>query len=124
MDFKRPKVIPSKSIEVITGCGKLYMTLGYEEEDGRLIEVRATIGKGKDESIIGVCPAIQLDTICKMISIILQSDMPRYKIVQKFKKNFVEMSCGNPFIFEERNYTGCHDYLIKAVLKEVEKQIK
>ena len=112
-NWKRPKVLPSETKEVETSCGHMYFTKCYE--DDKLIEVRTTIGK------CGTCSNIMLDSFCKLISIILQSEMPRYKTIKKLKKNFEGMNCGQPFKFEGVNYTGCHDYIIKSVVNELEK---
>lgn len=113
--WKRPKCIPSKTTKIPTSCGNLHLTFGYEEE--RLIEVRPSIGKN------GICPNVLLDAFCKSMSMYLQSPEPRYKIIEKFKKQFVEMNCGEPFTWEGDNYTGCHDLIVKCIVTELEKQI-
>ena len=107
-EWKRPKSIPSKTHHIETeGCGTLHFTMGWEEEDGRLIEVRATIGKN------GICGNILLDTVAKLMSMYLQSPEPRYKIVEKFKRQFVGVKCnqGKP----------CIESLAESVIKELEK---
>ena len=112
MDFKRDKTIPSKTYHIPTDCGTLHITLGKQDE--KLIEVRGTIGKS------GICPNCQLDNFCKAISIILQSELAQYKIVKKFKKQFVGSSCGQPFTYEGKPYTSCHDLIAQWVCKELE----
>ena len=118
-DWKRPKEIPSNTEMIKTNCGGLYLTLGFE--DDKLIEVRATIGKN------GTCSNIMLDIICKLMSITLQSEMPRYKIVKKFRKQFShekdkDMTCDqDKFFHEEKEYQSCMDYIVKKVIKELDK---
>ena len=113
-DWKRPKSIPSETPLIKTHCGGMYLTLGFE--DGKLIEVIATIGKN------GVCSNIMLDTTCKLMSICLQSQMPRYKICKKFKKQFGDLKCGQgKFFHEEKEYYSCVDYVAKRVIAELAK---
>ena len=112
MDFKREKVLPSKTYHIPTECGTLHFTACYQDE--KLIEIRGLIGKS------GICPACQLENFCKAVSIILQSDMPRYKIVQKFKKQFIGSNCGQPFKWEDKTYISCHDYIAQFVVKELD----
>lgn len=114
-DYKREKSLPSVTEHIETECGTLHLTLGFQDEILR--EIICVIGKS------GVCGNIMLDTIGKLISIILQSEMPRYKIIKKLKKNFEGMNCGTPFTFQDKEYTGCHDYIIKRIVKEIDKQI-
>lgn len=116
--YKRPKEISETTLHIETSCGTLHLILGYDDDEKtRLIEVRANIGKG------GTCPNVQLDTICKLISMYLQSPEARFRIIKKFKKQFEGMNCGNPFTWEEKEYTGCHDIVFKKIIKELEKQI-
>lgn len=110
--FKRPKTIPSKTEHIETSCGTLHLTLGYHED--KLIEVRAMIGKN------GTCGNVMLDTIAKLMSITLQSGLAKYKICEKMKKQFCEMNCGqDKFKWEEKEYTGCVDYIVKKVIEEL-----
>ena len=73
--WKRPKTIPSTTEHIETHEGTLNLTLGYEEDPKRLIEVRGQIGKS------GTFSNMLIDTICKLCSMYLQSPEPRYKII-------------------------------------------
>lgn len=116
MDFKRDKTLPSKTYHIETdNCGTLHYTQCFQDE--RIVEVRGMIGKS------GICPNCGLDNFCKAVSIILQSEMPRYKIIEKFKKQFIESNCGQPFTWEEKAYKSCHHLVAACVVKEIEKQI-
>ena len=103
--WKRPKVIPSKTEHLESPCGTLHLTLGWEEEDGRLIETRAVIGKN------GICPNVLLDTVAKLLSMYLQSPEPRYKIAEKIKKQFIGVACvqGKP----------CVEIIAEKILEEL-----
>ena len=113
--WKRPKELPSNTEHVETNCGTLHFIMG--NEDGKLVEVRGVIGKN------GTCANVQLDTICKLVSIYLQSPEPRYKIIKKFKKQFMDMGCGQG-VFTEKDikYHSCVDYIINRVIDELNKQ--
>jgi len=103
-NFKRPKVIPSKTEHIETVCGTLHFTMGYDED--KLIEVRCQIGKS------GICQNVLLDSFAKMVSIALQSQMPRYKICEKIKKQFVGVRCNQG--------QSCVDVIADKIIKELE----
>lgn len=116
VDWKRPKVLPSKTLHIPTQEGNLHLTLAYEEDNfKKLVEVRATIGKA------GSYANTLIDTCCKLISIIIQSPLSREKICKKFKKQFVDMASGlDPFEYEGKKYTCVIDVIIKLVINELE----
>jgi hypothetical protein len=108
--YTRPKVIQSKT-EAITldNCGTLYLTFGYQEDvEGRVVEVMAIIGK------TGICSNILLNSFAKAMSMLLQSPTPRYKIVEKVKKQFKGISCQNG---KEKS---CISLIAEKLIKELE----
>lgn len=106
--YKRPKEIESKTEDVKLECGNLHLTFGYQEEvEGKVVEVRAVIGKS------GVCGNILLDSFSKAISMLLQSPMPRYKIVGKIKKQFKGVICA-------QGQRSCVNEIAERLLKELE----
>lgn len=106
--YKRPKEIHSKTENIKLECGTLNLIFGYQEEvEGKVIEVRALIGKS------GICPAILLDSFSKTLSVLLQSPMPRYKIVEKIKKQFVGVTCS-------QGVSCCVNEIAVRLLKELE----
>lgn len=116
VNWKRPKCIPSITRSIETNEGNLHLIFGFEDE--KLIEVRGNIGKA------GSFANTLVDTICKLISMYLQSPEPRYKIIKKFKKQFEDMEAGiDPFTYEGIKYTCTIDVIVKLVVKELEKQI-
>ena len=113
-DYRRPKELPSVTEHLKVGCGgTLNLTVSYEED--KIIEVRAVVGKN------GTCSNNLLDAFCKVVSMYLQSPMARYKIVKKFKKQFVESSCGMPFQWNGKKYCGCVDYISQKIVEDLEK---
>jgi type III secretory pathway component EscR len=116
--WKRPKTLDGKTA-VVSLCGNIYVTFNYDHDrDGKLVEVRATVGKG------GTPCNILLTAICFLISCYLQSPEPRYKIIKKLKKNLLDApACMQSFEFEEKTYTSCFDYILKNVVKELEVQV-
>lgn len=112
-NWKRPKVIPSTTYHIDTNEGTLHLIFGFE--DDKLIEVRGMIGKA------GSYSNILIDTICKLVSMYLQSPEPRYKIVKKFKKQFVDMKCGmEPFKWENESYESSIDVIVKLVVSQLD----
>ena len=112
--YKRPKEIESTTEHIETFCGTLHLTRGY---NGGLVEVRALIGKS------GTCCNVQLENFCKVTSMYLQSPEPLYRIVKKFKKQFEGANCGQGFVWQEKNYLSCHDYIAQQIIKDLEKRL-
>ena len=117
-DYVRPKEIKSKTEAIkLEGCGTLHLTFGFLDEVddvyGRVTEVRAVIGKS------GCCPSVLLDGFAKNLSMLLQSPMPRYKIIEKLKKQYY-----NPKTLEGVSCTGggksCVSVIAERLLKEME----
>jgi len=106
--YKRPKEIQSKTENIKLECGTLNLIFGYQEEvEGKIIEVRALIGKS------GICGAVLLDSFTKALSMLLQSSMPRYKIVKKIKKQYVGVICS-------QGKSCCVNEIAVRILKELE----
>lgn len=111
-DYKRPKEINSKTEAIkLPNCGTLHLTIGFLDEIddiyGRVTEIRAVIGKG------GIPCNILLDSWAKAISMLLQSPMPRYKIIEKVKKQFVGVTCAS-------EKESCVSVISERLLKELE----
>ena len=120
-NFKRPKVLYGSTPEVITPCGKLYLTFNYiDEEKEKLVEVRGHFGKA------GTCSLLGLDSICKLISILLQSPLSRKKIISKIRKGWIStdkkerVTCGNPYEYNGVKYQSCIEMLMSLVVDELE----
>ena len=112
--WKRPKEIGGQTEKIATNEGSLFFTKNYD--NGRLREIRGVISKG------GTLGMVMVDTFCKLISIILQSPIPKYKIIKKFKKQFTDMNVGiDKFKHNEKEYSWTVDFIIKDVIEELEK---
>ena len=118
--WKRPKVIPSTTYHIDTNEGCLHLTLGYEEgDDGkqRIIEVRGVIGKA------GTYSNVWVDTLCKLLSMYIQSPEPRYKFGKKMEL-LSDISMGmETFKWENEKYQSVLDVIVKTVAREIEKQV-
>lgn len=116
-DYKRPKTLESKTENIKTDCGTLNFTKGYD--NGKLVEIWAVIGRS------GTCSNSLLASFCKVVSMYLQSAHPRYKIVKKFKKQFIGSNCGMPFYIKEDKeqvkYCGCIDWIAQNIVEEIDK---
>lgn len=61
----RPRVLAGKSYEIVSGCGRVYVTCN--DRDGRLFEVFAKMGKS------GGCGAATMEGLGRAVSIGLRS---------------------------------------------------
>ena len=107
-EYKRPKEIESKTEAIkLESCGTMHLTIGYQEEvEGKVVEIRCSIGKA------GVPCNILLDSFSKAMSMLLQSPMPRYKIIEKIKRQFKGVVCGN-------QSRSCIDVVAEKLLAEL-----
>ena len=108
--FERPEVLNGYSQRLPTPCGSLYLTLN--EHNGKLCEVRATMGKS------GSCYNIMFQTIALLISVMLQSGIPRERI-QKALENQFEGNCGNIIRDKGEEYHSCIDYMVSKILTDL-----
>jgi len=77
---ERPKVLDSVTERVRTGCGNLYVSIGFEL-GGNPIEVHATLGKS------GGCSESYLDALNKAISLGLQYGISGREFVEELIGN-------------------------------------
>ena len=109
--WKRPKEMPSVTTHIKTNCGTINITFAFRSK--KLKEVYAIIGKS------GTCANILLTSWCKGMSMLLQSPSPRYKIIKKLKKQFIESNCGMPFTIGEKKYLSCIHYIAEKIIEEL-----
>lgn len=110
LKWKRPEVLEGFTLSLPTPCGHFYLTLN--EDGGRLREIRCEIGKS------GNCQRVLFQTIAILISVLLQSNIPREKIV-KTLLNQLEANCGNITHHKGEKYYSCVDYLVKRVIEDM-----
>ena len=99
----RPRIIPSITARVETGCGNLYVTVGLTKE-GQPFEVFAILGKS------GGCAACQSAALTKSISQGIRHGVP----VEEYLKLLIGVRCPSPGI----EVLSCPD-AIGQVLKKV-----
>jgi len=105
----RPKILNGSTIQLETGCGKIYITIN-EDEDGNVFEVFNSIGKA------GGCSACQSESIGKLISLAFRSGQSPESII----KQLIGISCHRPFGFGDNTILSCSDAIAKALKKYIE----
>ena len=110
---KKVKVISPRSrgaitygmtIEIKTGCGDLYVTIN-EDEEGRLFEIFAQLGKS------GGCAASQTEAIGRLTSLAFRSGIP-WQIVTKQLRGII---CDRPRGLGKNKVLSCADAVAKAI---------
>ena len=100
----RPRVLDGKTVKVRVGCGALFITVNYDE-DNKIREVFAYLGKS------GSCFSSQINSLCRMISIALRNDVPIEDIVDHLKGQ----RCSVSSIDEGTEYLSCADAIAKII---------
>lgn len=100
----RPKILVGRTIEMITGCGKLYVTINLDEA-GKPFEVFTSIGKA------GGCAQSQCEAIGRLISIILRSGGEPETVIKQLKG----ISCHMKYGFGPHQVLSCADAVAKAI---------
>jgi len=106
--LKRPKETKGSTPRMATGCGNLYLTLGYDD-NGKLIEVFSHLGKA------GGCAKCQLEAITRTISLGLKYGIPVEEIVDELKG----LRCPAPVFAEGQKVLSCADAIAKMLSHEV-----
>lgn len=117
MTKKRPKILEGKTVRITTGCGQLYVTLN-KTEDGKLFEVRLVMGK------VGSCKNTELYLLGIALSVMLQSDMPRERVIKTLKKHWLGSKCDSMYQNEEKKFITCYDSIANLIIVELEKETK
>ncbi|MGA1847308.1 vitamin B12-dependent ribonucleotide reductase [Deferribacter abyssi] len=100
----RPKVLVGKTIEMMTGCGKLYVTIN-QDENGEPFEVFTSMGKA------GGCAQSQCEAIGRLISLVLRSGGDPENIIKQLKG----ISCHMRYGFGPNQVLSCADAVGKAI---------
>ena len=105
--ISRGKITEGPTHRIDTGCGNLYLTLGYKE--GTLIETLAALGKS------GGCAAANAEAVTRLISLGLKYSIPLYEIVDQLRG----IECPNPTWSDGKRVLSCPD-AIAQILQEVD----
>lgn len=101
---ERPKILESTTVEVKTGCGHLYVTIGYD--NGSPIEILATLGKA------GGCSYCFSEALSRAISLGLKYGIP----IKDYVKQLRGLQCPNPNQWpKEERVLSCADGIAKAL---------
>lgn len=103
----RPEALPSKTIMIKTGCGKLYCTITKHE--GKIKEIFLRLGKA------GNCQFAMLNTIARLICYSLSVGGKLEWIIEKLSNT----QCPNPVYYKGDNIMSCTDAIMKILKKEV-----
>jgi ribonucleoside-diphosphate reductase alpha chain len=106
-------VLIGKTIEMMTGCGKLYVTINQDEQ-GKPFEIFTSMGKA------GGCAQSQCEAIGRLISLVLRSNGEPEMIVSQLKG----ISCHMKYGFGANQILSCADAVAKAVEKSLNTPIE
>lgn len=102
----RPKVVGSINVRVVTGCGNMYVQMGWW--DGSLHEVFATLGRG------GGCAMGFSEALTRSVTAGLRCGVP----VSEFARQLRGVRCPNPVPFpKEGTVLSCPD-AIAGILEQ------
>ena len=110
---ERPSVLIGKTIEVTTGCGKMYVTINHDET-GNIFEVFTRIGKA------GGCAQSQSEAIGRLISLALRTGIEPEFIIKQLKG----ISCHMKYGFGQRIVHSCADAVGKALEEAINNPIE
>lgn len=110
---ERPSILNGKTIVVTTGCGKLYVTINYNN-NGNIIEVFTTIGKA------GGCSKSQSEAIGRLITTSLKNNTNITSIIKQLKG----ISCHMPYGLGKNKVLSCSDGVAKALEQVLETKIE
>lgn len=100
----RPKVVGSINVRAITGCGNMYIQMGWWQ--GSLHEVFATLGRG------GGCAMSYGEALTRSITAGLRREVPVSEYVRQLKG----VRCPSPMPFpKEESVLSCPDAIGKIL---------
>ena len=102
---KRPKSTQSITERVETGCGKLYITISFL--DNEVFEVFAVLGKA------GGCATCFLQAITTCITMGLRNGVP----LDVYVKKLIGFRCPSPLWDDGIQYLSCVDAISKVLEK-------
>ncbi len=109
--IKRNKITIGTTERIMTGCGKLYITINRNNDNG-IIEVFAALGKS------GGCAMVQNEAITRLISIGLQYGVPTSEIIQQL----TGLRCPSPAIDDGVEISSCPHAIALALSRRIKDQ--
>jgi ribonucleoside-diphosphate reductase alpha chain len=100
---ERAQILNGKTMVVETGCGKLYVTINYDEVGA--FELFVTMGKA------GGCAASQCEAIGRLVSLCWRYNIQPEEVV----KQLVGIRCHKPFGYGPNKVLSCADALAKSI---------
>ena len=103
---ERPKTLESITERVDTGCGALYVIIGFDGEARTPVEVRAALGKA------GGCSNCFLESLNRTVSLGLQYGIPAEEFVKELRGH----KCPNSNMWpENEKVLSCPDGIAKVL---------
>ncbi len=104
----RPEVIKGTTTKVSTGCGNLYVTINFDEEN-HPFEVFTQMGKA------GGCDASQLEAVARLVSLALRSGVEIRSIIDQLKG----IRCPSPSWEKGQRIFSCADAIARVIEKRI-----
>lgn len=101
---ERPTVLEGATVRIVTGCGKLYVTINSDEDDNPQ-EILARLGKA------GRCSACYMETIGRLLSLSLQAGMD----IKDLTRTMVGQACHKPAGVGDELVLSCVDGIGKVL---------
>ncbi len=104
---KRPTETTGTITRVNTGCGSLYISVAYDDQE--IFEVFATLGKS------GACAVAQLEAICRLITLALRSGVDVASVVKQLRG----IRCPSISWEQGKSILSCADAIASVLEKHV-----
>ena len=101
--IKRPVTVEGKTIKIRTGCGHIYITIGFVE--GVMYEMFCRLGHG------GGCASSQTEALGRLVSMLLQNRTDPSAIVKQLRA----ISCHQPYGIGKNKVWSCADSIAIAL---------
>lgn len=102
--LKRPKIVGGITIKTVTGCGNMYVQLGWCY--GHLFEIFATLGAG------GECAMCYSGALTKSVTLGLRSGVPPEEYIKQLRG----IRCPNPHPFpKDEAVMSCPDAIARVI---------
>jgi ribonucleoside-diphosphate reductase alpha chain len=101
---ERPETTTGKTTEIKTGCGKMLVTVNFDEA-GKMFEVLAQIGRS------GGCSTSQSETSGRLISLALRSGLDPKEIVKQLQG----IRCQSPVWCKGKQILSCADAISQVL---------